>query len=245
MRKHNVALEVSNLTKKYNDFIAIDHVNFTVFNGEFLGLLGPNGAGKTTLVKIISAAIKPSEGIITINGHKIHEEPGEVKKSIGVVSHNSYLYEELTAYENLQFFAKIYDIPSKEIDERITWALESVNLQHRSQDAVSTFSRGMKQRLSIARAMMHHPKLLILDEPTVGLDLQSKNVFYDLIKEINKSGSTIFLTTHHILEAETLCDRIIILSRGKIALEGKIASIKEQYLNMTFEDIYLEVTKSK
>ncbi len=206
-------IEARNLGKKFGNNVAVNNVSLTIARGESFALLGPNGAGKTTLVKILSTLIKPTSGTVKIAGRDIKEEAEEIKKLIGVVSHNSFLYEELTARENLEFYAELYGAPHSHIEE----LLRKFNLQARSEDFVATFSRGMKQRLAIARALLHEPKILLLDEPSTGLDLRSKAEFYDMMRNLHSSGATIVLTTHLLEEATLLCGRAVLLARGCVA----------------------------
>jgi ABC-type multidrug transport system ATPase subunit len=198
-----------------------------------LALLGPNGAGKTTLVRIISTLLKPTTGRVYLNGIDISEEPEDAKRQIGVVSHNPFLYDELTAVENLEFFADLYDCSADP-----TALLEHVNLVKRGRDPVGTYSRGMKQRLSIARAILHDPPVLILDEPTSGLDLTSRKSFYQLVKTLQKRGKTILLTTHYLEEATELCSKGVVLDRGKIVTEVDLKAPKEE-----LEDIFSGLEK--
>lgn len=229
-------IEIEDLSKKFGENIALNRVSFSVSRGESFALLGPNGAGKTTLVRIVGTLIKPTSGSVRVEGYDIVEEPEEVKKLIGVVSHNPFLYDDLTARENLRFFADLYEAG----EDRIDSLLRKVNLHERGEDLVGTYSRGMKQRLSIARALLHNPKVLILDEPTVGLDLQGKRTFYGMIGELNSKGRTILLTTHHLGEAEELCKKTCILDRGEVMACGSLDEIKGM---ATLEETFLRLTR--
>jgi heme ABC exporter ATP-binding subunit CcmA len=216
-------IRVEDLTKRFNNLIALDRVTLHIKKGESFALLGPNGAGKTTLVRVISTLLKPTAGRVYLNSIDIAEEPEDAKRQIGVVSHNPFLYDELTAVENLEFFANLYDTL---IDPGAL--LEQVALAKRGRDQVGTFSRGMKQRLSIARAILHNPPILILDEPTSGLDLTSRKSFYSLVKTLKKDGKTILLTTHYLEEARELCSKGVVLDRGNIVTDVDLKSPKEE-----------------
>lgn len=211
-------------------------ITFGIEKGESYALLGPNGAGKTTLIRMISGLLKPSAGKIFINNMDVFEEPEGVKELIGVVSHHPFLYEDLTARENLEFYGGIYGIGEEKIDE----FLKQVGLYKRGDEFVANYSRGMKQKLSIIRAIMHDPQILILDEPTTGLDVKSMNEFYPLIEGMIKEGTTILLTTHHLYEAERLCKKAAILDYGIIAAQGELDEIRSG--DETLEEAYLRLT---
>ncbi len=224
-------IRIEDLSRRFNTLAALDGVNIHVERGESFALLGPNGAGKTTLVRILSTLLKPTSGRVLLNGIDVSEEPEDAKRQIGVVSHNPFLYDELTALENLEFFASLHDAnPDLKI------LLKMVNLERRGKDIVGTFSRGMKQRLSIARAILHDPEILILDEPTSGLDLTSRKNFYKLLSSLKKEGKTFLLTTHYIEEAAELCNRGIVLNKGRVVREVDLKEPKEE-----LEDIFSEL----
>lgn len=229
-------IELEDVTKKYGNFKVLEGLTFSVDEGESFALLGPNGVGKTTLVRILSTLIRPTSGAIKIDGVDIAEEPEEVKARIGVVSHNPFLYDDLTARENLEFYCDLYDAPR----ERAPSLLERVNLMDRADDLVGTFSRGMKQRLSIARSILHDPRVLILDEPTGGLDIKSREDFFTMIGDLGDLGVTILLTTHHMDVAERLCDRAAIMDKGTIVEVGTMDEIKADV--ETLEDAYMRLT---
>lgn len=231
-------IEVLNLKRKFGDSTAIDNLSLSIGKGESIAILGSNGAGKTTLIKVMSTLLRPTSGTIKVNGLDITENAEKIKKQIGVVSHNSFLYEELTARENLEFYSRLYKVSD---NKKIDSLLELVNLQFKADDLVGTFSRGMLQRLSIARSLLHEPQVLLLDEPTTGLDVQSKQTFFKMIKEQNKMGKTIVLTTHHLDEAEELCQKIAIMEKGKIIKTGTIEEIKGDV--ETLEDAFIRITK--
>lgn len=216
-------IRIEELSRRFNRLVALDRVNLHIKPGESFALLGPNGAGKTTLVRILSTLLKPTSGRVVINGIDVREEPEEAKGRIGVVSHNPFLYDELSAWENLEFFADLYDC-----QPNIPALLQEVNLKGRARDLVGTYSRGMKQRLSIARALLHDPQVLILDEPTSGLDITSRQGFYNLLRSLKQKGKTLLLTTHYLEEAMLLCARGAVLNKGKVVSELDLTGQKEE-----------------
>ena len=211
------AIEVDNLTKLFDDFTAVDHLDFEVKNGEIFGFLGPNGAGKTTTVRMLTGIIKPSSGKVRIMGLDIRQDPIRAKQIMGVVPELSNAYTELTAWNNLQFMAELYGVPGKDARQRAEELLGKFDLFERKDHKVSTFSKGMKQKLIIAMSLMNDPEILFLDEPTSGLDVMSARLIKDMLLELNKEGKTIFLTTHYMEEANQLCSRVAIINHGKIA----------------------------
>jgi len=229
-----VVIKAQELTKRYGDLSALDHVNLDVFEGEIFGLLGPNGAGKTTMIRLFTGQIKPTSGSATVKGFDIVHEPIRAKEHVGVVLEVSNLYDELSAWDNLLFMAQLYGVPKREREERTKRLLELIGLYGRSRDRVGAFSRGMKRRLTIAAALIHKPDVLFLDEPTTGLDVQSSKTIRNLLKDLNKGGTTIFLTTHYIEEADQLCQRVAIINQGKIITvnnpERLKASVEEQHI---------------
>ncbi|MBC2697645.1 MAG: ATP-binding cassette domain-containing protein [ANME-2 cluster archaeon] len=211
------AIEVDNLTKLFEDFTAVDHLDFEVKNGEIFGFLGPNGAGKTTTVRMLTGIIKPDLGQVSIMGHDIRQDPIKAKQIMGVVPELSNAYTELTALNNLQFMAELYGVPKKDARQRAEELLGKFDLYERKDHKVRTFSKGMKQKLIIAMSLMNNPEILFLDEPTSGLDVMSARLIKDMLLELNKEGKTIFLTTHYMEEANQLCSRVAIINHGKIA----------------------------
>lgn len=211
------AIKVRELVKKFNGFTAVDSLSFDVPYGELFGLLGPNGAGKTTTINILSTLLKPTSGYAEVAGFDIRNRKDEVRKSIGIVFQDPTLDTKLTGKENLLFHAMLYGIEKEEAEKRIKEVLELVELQDRANTLVEKYSGGMKRRLEIARGLIHRPKVLFLDEPTLGLDAQTRRRIWDYIKNLNKEiGITMILTTHYMEEADYLCDRIAIIDRGKI-----------------------------
>ncbi len=222
----NSIVNARGLTKQYAKVLAVDHLYLEVFEGEIFGLLGPNGAGKTTTIRMLTGQTTPTLGDATVANYDIIREPTKAKKQIGVIPDISNVYEEMSAWDNLIFAAQLYSIPKNEQEKRAKELLELFELFERRKDHVSGFSRGMKRRLTIAAALIHKPKLLFLDEPTTGLDVQSLRIIRSLIKELNKDGTTIFLTTHYIEEADQLCQRIAIIDKGKIVTVDRPEKLK-------------------
>jgi len=220
------AIEVSNLTKYYGDLLAVDHANFEVYRGEFFGLLGPNGAGKTTTIRMLTGQTKLTSGNAVIATFDIRHQPTKAKERVGVVPEVSNLYDEMSAWDNLIFAAQLYSVPKNERDKRAKELLDQFGLYERRSDHVSNFSRGMKRRLTIAAALIHKPDILFLDEPTTGLDVQSSRMIRNLIKKLNESGVTVFLTTHYIEEADQLCQRVAIINQGKIVVVDNPEKLK-------------------
>ncbi len=212
-----LAIKVENLTKKFEEFVAVNGVSFDIESGEIFGLLGPNGAGKTTTISMLSTMLKPTSGTALVNDFDILKSEDDVRKSIGIVFQDQSLDDELTAYENMDFHGRLYRIPEKARREKITELLNLVGLEERKDNLVKTFSGGMKRRLEIARGLLHEPKVLFLDEPTLGLDPQTRNHLWQYIGKLSKEKSiTIILTTHYMEEADRLCNKIAIIDRGKI-----------------------------
>ena len=233
------AIEVSSLTKYYGKLLAVDHINFNVRKGEIFGFLGPNGAGKTTTINMLTGVTTPTSGTALILGHNVTREPVRAKEHMGVVPDVSGVYDEMTAWDNISFSAKLHGVPREDRTTRARGFLELFGLYDRRNDHVGTFSRGMKKRLMIAMALVHKPEMLFLDEPTTGLDVQSSRMIRNLIKELNQNGATIFLTTHYIEEADQLCQRVAIINQGKIvAVENpeklKTAVEKHHLIEVSF-----------
>jgi len=233
-------IQVRDLTKFYGNTFAVDHISFDVKEGEVFGFLGPNGAGKTTTIRMMVGLTQPSSGTALINGHDVLKEPVEVKKTIGLVPETSNLYGELTALKNLIYQAELYGVPKKERSIRSIELLEEFNLKEHHEKPFQALSRGLKRRLTIAAALVHQPNILFLDEPTTGLDVMSARGLRKLILDSKKKGLTIFLTTHYIPEAESLCDRIAIIVKGKIRVIDTPENIKTQVAETEIIEIALE-----
>jgi ABC-2 type transport system ATP-binding protein len=213
-------LDVQNLVKKFGDLTAVDGVSFDIQTGEVFSLLGPNGAGKTTIISMLSCLLEPTSGDAIIGGHSITQETLEVKRIIGVVPQEIALYEELSARENLTFWGQMYGLGSNTLKTRVTEVLEQIGLADRAKDKIKTYSGGMKRRVNIGVGLLHKPLLLFMDEPTVGIDPQSRRSILDSVKDLNKAGMTVLYTTHYMEEAEELSHRVGIVDKGKMIAIG-------------------------
>jgi ABC-2 type transport system ATP-binding protein len=239
----DIILNVTNLTKKYKDFTAVDNISFSVKKGDIFAFLGPNGAGKTTTIKMLTTLLDPTDGTIFLNGYNPTINKDEVRKSFGIVFQDPSLDDELTAYENLEFHGVLYKVPAKTRTNRIRELLELVELWDKKDSLVKTFSGGMKRRLEIARGLLHHPKIFFLDEPTQGLDPQTRNKMWEYIVNLNKEELiTIFFTTHYIEEAEKTAKKVAIIDQGKIVASGSPEELKKQTGKNNLEDAFLSLT---
>jgi len=224
----DIAIQTTRLTKKFGEFLAVDHVSFDVKKGEIFGFLGPNGAGKTTTIRMLCTLSKPTEGSATVSGYDIVKEDNKVREHIGLVSEKMIMYDLLTVKENLKLFGKLYDIPNDILDKRIYKLLSLVRMEKWADHQIGTFSSGMKQRINVIRALLNQPEILFLDEPTLGLDPQSTNEIRAVIRRINiENGTTIILTTHMMGEADMLCNRVGIIDHGKIVALDTPANLKK------------------
>ncbi len=235
-------LEALHLGKTFKGTKAVKNVNLYLGSGESVGLIGPNGAGKSTTISMLSTLIKPTSGEIKLNGVNIIDKPGEIRGILGVVPQELALYQELSAYENLKFFGSIYKLKGKELEKRVQIALEIVGLENRQNDLVKAFSGGMKRRVNIAAALLHQPQILILDEPTVGIDPQSRNHILETVRMLNSNnGTTILYTSHYMEEVEQLCDRLYIMDHGEIIAAGTKAELLS--ILSTEDTIKVELSK--
>jgi ABC-2 type transport system ATP-binding protein len=236
-------IQVENLTKKFKDFTAVDDISFSVKAGQIFAFLGPNGAGKSTTIKILTTLLRPTAGKILVNDFDVTKNQDDVRRSFGIVFQDSSLDEELTALENMEFHGVIYRVPKKIRQERIEQLLKFVELWDRRNELVKNFSGGMKRRLEVARGLIHHPKILFLDEPTLGLDPQTRNHIWNHIKNLNeKEGMTVFLTTHYMEEAEKMAHQIAVIDHGKIISQGSAKELKEQTKTDSLESAFLALT---
>jgi heme ABC exporter ATP-binding subunit CcmA len=235
-------IEIEALSKAYDLLPVLRKLDLSITRGEFVALLGPNGSGKSTLLRLLCGLTRPTAGTIRVGGWELPGEVYAVRAQIGLVSHKSLLYENLSARENLLFFARLYNLPPDKIDARITELLAQVGLAKRAYHLVRTFSRGMLQRLSIARALLHNPEILLLDEPYTGLDQDASQVLDDLLRAAHGGGHTIVMSTHDLTRAATLPGRILILSRGLIGYDQPAAAVDAMQLSSIYTEITSMVT---
>ncbi len=224
----SAVLQVKDLRKEFGDLTAVDGISFEIQEGEIFGFLGPNGAGKTTSISMICGLLTPTAGEIFVGGNSILKSPREVKKLLGVVPQEVAIYEELSARENLSFWGGIYGMGGGELRRRVGELLEQVGLEDRSKEPTKNFSGGMKRRLNLALGLVHDPKLILLDEPTVGIDPQARRNILDVVKSIVAGGRTVLYTTHYLEEAEELCDRLAIIDHGQILSQGTVGELQTQ-----------------
>jgi ABC-2 type transport system ATP-binding protein len=236
------AINVEKLTRRFNGLVAVDSVSFSVRQGEIFGFLGPNGAGKTTTINMLCTLLKPTSGTAEVGSYDVSKEPNKVRKEIGIIFQDPSLDDRLTADDNLRFHGYLYHMKKDMIEKRIPEVLGLVELLDRRREIVKKFSGGMKRRLEIARGLMHRPKILFLDEPTIGLDPQTRAHIWDYILKMRReTGLTIFMTTHYMQEAE-VCDRVAIIDHGNIIALDPPAKLKETHNEKTLEDVFLKLT---
>ncbi len=240
-----IAIHIQDLTRWYkgNTRPALDKVSLDIFEGAIFGLLGPNGAGKTTMIRILCGLLSPTGGEITIQGYSIKNQLPDIKRIIGVVPQEIALYPTLTARENLSVYGGIYGLKGHELQQRIGKWLDIFGLDKNRRQQVGRFSGGMKRRLNLIAGIIHNPQILFLDEPTVGIDVHSKNVIIENLLEINRSGTTMIYTSHYLEEAETLCSYLAIIDEGRVITQGTLKEIqKNNHMESKLEDIFLELT---
>ncbi len=236
-------IEVEKLTKQYHGLTAVNNISFAVTAGEIFGFLGPNGAGKTTTIKMLTTLLRPTSGKILLNGFEPVHQQHNVRKSFGIVFQDPSLDDELTAWENLEFHGVLYGVPKDIRRKRIEEMMKFVELWDRKNELIKNFSGGMKRRLEIARGLLHHPKILFLDEPTLGLDPQTRNHIWQYIQNLNKAeGITIFFTTHYMEEADRVAERVAVIDHGKIIASGTPKELKEKTNTQNLEDAFLNLT---
>ncbi len=238
-------IRVENLVRKFGDFTAVDHISFEVGRGEIFAFLGPNGAGKTTTIKMLTTLLPPTSGTLQIAGMDPARQANEVRKQFGIVFQDPSLDGDMTAYENMELHGVFYHVPRKIRIERIEELLRLFELWDRRKDQVKLFSGGMKRRLEIARGLLHTPQILFLDEPTLGLDVQTRNQLWNHVKRLNQTeGVTVFLTTHYMDEADRVAQRIAIIDHGRIVAQGTPQELKQQTGKDSLEDTFLALTGS-
>ena len=236
-------IEVKNLTKKFDDFVAVDNISFSVEKGEIFAFLGPNGAGKTTTIKMLTTLLEPTEGEVKVNNFDLKKERDDVRRSFGIVFQDPSLDDDLTAYENMNFHGVLYGESKANRVKRIEELMKLVDLWDRRDDYVKNFSGGMKRRLEIARSLIHTPKIIFLDEPTVGLDPQTRNHIWSYVVDLSKKeGVTVFLTTHYMEEAEKMADKVVIIDHGKIISSGTPEQLKKNSGVSSLEEAFLKLT---
>ena len=238
-------IEINNLTKQYRDtdVPSVDHITLAIRKGEIFGLLGPNGAGKTTLISMLSGLVAPSSGEYFVNGFSPIHHAEQIQKSIGIVPQEYALYPSLTARENLQYFGSLYGLHGAQLKATVAASLERVGLSEFADRRVEHFSGGMKRRCNLLAGVLHNPQVLFLDEPTVGVDVQSRKLIIDYLEELNRGGMTIIYTSHHLVEAEHFCTRIAIIDQGKIFVEGAPKELISHTPNArNLEDVFIALT---
>jgi ABC-2 type transport system ATP-binding protein len=234
-------VEISNLTHIYSgDAKALDDLSFSVEKGELLALLGPNGAGKSTTVKMITGILKPTAGSVKVSGHEVSENLDVIRKLIGFMPQETALYQDLTAYEALEYHAELYGVPKGEVQERITKMLELSGLTNRKHDLVKTYSGGMKRRLALVRSILHDSELLILDEMSLGVDVQSRNLIWNQVRKLRDEGRTVIFCTNYMDEAEALADRVVVVDNGRLVAVGSPGDLKRQYVGDFLIEVLLE-----
>jgi ABC-2 type transport system ATP-binding protein len=236
-------ISAKSVSKRFGDVVAVDDISFEVKKGEIFAFLGPNGAGKSTTIKMLTTMLRPSAGELRLAGHDVTKERDSARKAFGIVFQDPSLDEELSAYENMDLHATLYGIPKAKRAKHIQELLELVDLWSRNDSMVKTFSGGMRRRLEIARGLLHEPKVLFLDEPTLGLDTQTRNLMWNYVKKLSdEKGMTIFFTTHYLDEAEDIAEQIAIIDHGKIITRGTVAELTKETDTKTLEDAYLKLT---
>jgi ABC-2 type transport system ATP-binding protein len=240
-------LTVNNLRKSFGSLLAVDDVSFSLAGGQILGLLGPNGAGKTTTVSMVAGLLTPDRGQVLIAGHRLAGDTDPAKRRIGLVPQDLALYDELTARDNLRFFGALYNLTGRALDQAIARVLTLVGLADRARDAVKIFSGGMKRRLNLAAGLLHDPDILLLDEPTVGVDPQSRNAIFDNLETLKAGGKALLYTTHYMEEVERLADRIVIVDHGRVVADDTLAGLQSRVATAgggvaTLESVFLTLT---
>lgn len=235
-------IETFGLTRYYGRKSAVDHLEMRVEKGEVFGFIGPNGAGKTTTIRMLSCLIQPTEGTARVGGYDIVEEPIQVKKIVGLVPENPPLYDRLTGWEYLEFVGRLYKVPEGERRRRIDELLEAFKLGDVADQLIITYSRGMKQKLAFSAALIHNPKVLLLDEPTSGVDVRAAKTMKDIIKELSEGGATVFYSTHIMELAERICQRVGIINEGRLIAVGNLDELKSRFYGTDLEDVLLKLT---
>ncbi len=237
-----IMLEVKNVSKEFKTIRAVDNLSFSVDNGEIVGLLGENGAGKTTTLRMISTMLKPSRGIIRVNGYDVVHEPSKVRGEIGILFGGEVgLYDRLSARENIEYFGKLYGMPQDDIDRRISELTRDLDMSEYIDRRAGKFSRGMKQKVSIARSIIHSPNVMLFDEPSTGLDVSAAKVIHEFIFKCKCENKIILLSSHSMTEVEKLCDRVVIIHKGGLVEQGTIEYLKSKYNSDDMEEIFIKL----
>jgi len=234
-------IQCESLTKKFGEFTAVDHVSFEVGNGEVFGLLGPNGAGKTTTMRLLSTVLKPTSGTATVAGHDLLREPQKVRASIGVLPEDTGLYDRLTPREHLLYYGRLHRMPEDMLKKRGDELLDIMELKNRANTKVGDFSKGMKQKVALLRAFIHDPPVLLLDEPTAGLDVMSARSIQGFVDRFRKEGKAIMISTHNMTEAQKLCDRLAIIDHARIVAVGTVAELQKRTSQKDLESIFVQL----
>ncbi len=235
-------ITTENLTRKFGTLVAVDRLNIEVKEGDIYGFLGPNGAGKTTTIRMLSTLIKPTSGTASIMGYDVLKDPNLAKRVIGIMPERPGFYEEMTGRKQLRFYGEFYKIPREKLDARIEELMARVGMMRFIDAAIKTYSHGMRKRIAIAQALLHDPRILVLDEPSTGLDPKGVQEFRDLIRSLNKEGYTIFLSSHVLPEIQQLCNRVGILRRGALVAEDSIENLREQLISRSMDRITVVAT---
>lgn len=236
------AIIIENITKKFEDATAVDGLNLVVEKGELFGLLGPNGAGKTTTINILCGLLKPTTGSVKVGGYDALKEPGKIKELIGVSPQETAVYPHLTGKENIELFANLHAMPKEKRNRNVDDLLQKLSLRDQAKRRAGKYSGGMMRRINLAMALVHDPEIAFLDEPTVGMDPQSRRAVWDFIRELRKQNKTVLLTTHYMEEAEELCDRVGIIDNGKLISLDTPQQLKRQFKAKNLEEVFLQLT---
>ncbi|MGC5326239.1 ABC transporter ATP-binding protein [Brevibacillus sp. SYSU BS000544] len=235
-------IELNRVSKRFGSFLAVDQLSFDVKPGEVLGLLGENGAGKTTTMRMMATLLVPTDGEIRINGFSVRKDPMQVRRQVGLLFGGDVgLYARLTARENIEYFGRLYDMSQKSLQARVDELGQTLGMEEYLERRVGAFSRGMKQKVAIARALVHDPQVILFDEPTTGLDVTAAQVFRTLIQHLRDSGKTILFSSHNMGEVEKLCHRVVIIHKGKQRFEGTLPALKQAYASNDLDEIFMQV----
>ncbi|APM40222.1 ABC transporter ATP-binding protein [Clostridium kluyveri] len=235
-------LEIKNISKEFKDIKAVDNLSFHVSEGEIVGLLGENGAGKTTTLRMISTMLKPTRGTIEVNGYDVIREPSKVRGEIGILFGGEVgLYDRLSAKENIEYFGRLYGMTQEKINKKVEELIKDLGMEEYIDRKAGKFSRGMKQKVSIAKSIIHSPKVMLFDEPSTGLDVSAARIIHEFILKCKSENKIILLSSHSMTEVEKLCDRVIIIQKGRLIEEGTIEQLKKRYNNYNLEEVFIKL----